>query len=85
MTYGSNGVLVIRDMTAADQGEYDCIATNVAGQGSNTAVLNYIGNNEQSYFMMLKIYLWLNIIHVPRMQKLCVTPDNYLVKVSNVG
>ena len=32
-------------MTPDDQGEYDCIATNTVGQGSNTAVLNYIGNN----------------------------------------
>ena len=42
VTY-NNGLLIIRDMTAVDQGEYDCIATNIAGQGSNTAVLNYIG------------------------------------------
>lgn len=43
VTYDTNGLLIIREMTSADQGEYDCLATNIAGQGSSTAVLHYIG------------------------------------------
>ncbi len=43
VSYDRRGLLKIRDVTEEDQGEYDCVATNAAGEGRNTAILNYIG------------------------------------------
>ena len=37
------GILTIRDLQPADKGQYECVATNIAGTGSGLATLTYIG------------------------------------------
>lgn len=38
-----DGTLVIRNTVQKDAGVYACLASNIAGTGSKTALLSYIG------------------------------------------
>ena len=38
-----DGTLTVRDLQRADSGQYECVATNLAGTGSGHATLTYIG------------------------------------------
>ena len=41
--YSPNGLLRMYNLDEKDAGEYECVATNIAGTGSGIATLNYIG------------------------------------------
>lgn len=78
----NDGLLTITDATKEDAGQWECIATNALGTGTDVALLDYIGLCPLHQFMFALVFIYLYMHHMCALEQWPM-PGNVHVKIAH--